>query len=254
MKQLSAIVLARNQEEMIVDCLESLSFCDEIVVVDNASTDRTAEIAKNMKARVVSFASDDFSKLRNKGLEEAKGEWVLYVDTDERVSDTLRESIKNQVSNRREKSIVAYKVQRKNFYYGRHEWPAIEKLERLFRKDSLKEWRGKLHESPQVKGDIGELDGFLLHYSHQQLADMVEKTIKWSEVEANLRFSANHPQMSWWRFFRVMTTAFFDSYIRQKGWKAGTMGLIESIYQSYSMFITYARLWELQQQTRKKDQ
>lgn len=251
MTKLSAIVLAKNQEEMIVDCLESLTFCDEIVVIDNGSTDRTVEIAKKMKARVVAFTSDDFSSLRNKGLEEIKGEWVLYVDTDERVSPTLRKSIESAVVRIEEKEIGGYKLQRKNFYYGNHEWPFVEKLERLFRKDALKGWQGKLHESPQVRGEIEELDGFLLHYSHQNLTDMVEKTIKWSEVEAKLRFATHHPQMSWWRFFRVMITGFFDSYLRQGGWRAGTMGLVESIYQSYSLFITYARLWELQQQTKR---
>jgi hypothetical protein len=66
-------------------------------------------------------------------------------------------------------------------------------------------------------------------------------------MEANLRIQANHPKMSWWRFFRVMFTAFYGSYIKQEGWRAGTAGLVESIYQAFSMFITYAKLWEKQQ-------
>jgi hypothetical protein len=76
---------------------------------------------------------------------------------------------------------------------------------------------------------------------------MLNKTIDWSQTEAQLRYSGKHPKMAGWRFFRVMATGFFNSYIRQKGYKAGTAGLIESIYQGYSMFITYARLWEMQQ-------
>jgi len=76
---------------------------------------------------------------------------------------------------------------------------------------------------------------------------MLEKTISWSEVEAQLRYDSSHPKMTWWRFPRVMFRAFADSYIRQKGWKAGTAGVVESMYQSFSMFITYARLWEMQQ-------
>jgi hypothetical protein len=103
-----------------------------------------------------------------------------------------------------------------------------------------------------VKGKVGVLEGYLFHYTHQDLTSMVEKTIAWSEIEAELRYNANHPKMSWWRFFRVMLTAFFDSYVRQKGYKAGTAGLVESIYQSYSMFITYARLWEMQQEHTKR--
>lgn len=80
---------------------------------------------------------------------------------------------------------------------------------------------------------------------------MVEKTNKWSDTEALLRFNSNHPKMTWWRFPRVMLTAFFNSYIRQGGWKAGAVGLIESVYQSFSMFITYAKLWELQNLNKK---
>ena len=140
----------------------------------------------------------------------------------------------------------AYRIQRKNFYFGNNEWPYIEKLERLFKKSALEEWYGELHESPRIKGTVGTLEGFLLHYTRQSITAMVNKTIKWSEIEAELRFNNNHPQMSWWRFLRVMITAFYDSYIRQKGYTAGTAGLVESMYQSYSMFITYARLWEMQ--------
>ena len=75
---------------------------------------------------------------------------------------------------------------------------------------------------------------------------------EWSKVEAELRFESNHPKMSAWRFFRVILTAFFNSYIKQRGWKVGAMGLIESIYQAFSIFITYARLWELQEREKRK--
>ena len=77
---------------------------------------------------------------------------------------------------------------------------------------------------------------------------MVAKTINWSQIEAELRFKSNHPPMSWWRFIRVIITGFVNSYFIQKGYKAGTAGLVESIYQAFSMFITYARLWEMQQE------
>ena len=142
---------------------------------------------------------------------------------------------------------VAYKISRQNFYLGNHPWPKIEKLERLFEKSSLTEWYGTLHESPKVEGKIGDMDGLLLHYTHRDLSSMLAKTIIWSDAEARLRFDAHHPPMTWWRFPRVMLTAFWDSYIKQQGFKAGSMGLIESLYQAFSIFVTYAKLWELQQ-------
>jgi glycosyltransferase involved in cell wall biosynthesis len=244
MIKISGIVITKDAEEMIADCLDSLSFCEEVIVVDNKSEDRTKEIAEKMGAKVVEYSSDDFSEMRNLGMKKAIGEWLLYVDSDERVTPELASSIKHRMAS--SESGAAFRIMRKNFYFGNHEWPYVERLERLFKKEKLEGWYGKLHESPRVRGEIGELEGYLLHYTHRDLRSMLEKTIKWSRVEAELRFKSGHPKMSWWRFPRVMLTAFFDSYIRQEGWRVGTVGLIESMYQSFSIFVTYARLWEMQ--------
>jgi len=246
MSKISGVVIVRNAEEMIADCLDSLSFCDEIVVIDSFSEDRTKDIAEKMGAKVYELKFKDFSQARNFGLKKATNEWIVYIDSDERVTPSLREEIIKSTNNPINK-YSAFRLKRKNFYFGNHEWPYIEYLERIFKKDKLQCWYGEVHESPKVTGSVGTLDGFLLHYTHRDLTSMVNKTIEWSEIEAQLRFKAGHPKMTWWRFPRVMLTAFFDSYVRQGGWKVGTAGLIESMYQSFSIFVTYARLWELQQ-------
>lgn len=255
MSKISAIIITKNEEDRIADCMDSVSFCDEIIIVDGGSEDRTVEIAKRMGAKVFIFKTEDFSKLRNYGRDMAKGEWVLYIDADERITEGLKNEIIHLTKySDRVKKLNGYILKRKNFYFGsskKNEWPYIEELERLFKKESLKGWKGQLHESPIIEASIGKLDGFLLHYTHRDLSSMLAKTIEWSKIEAELRFKAGHPQMVWWRFLRVMTTAFFDWYIRQKGFKAGTVGLIESLYQAFSMFITYARLWETQQKSIK---
>ncbi len=245
MNKISGVVIAKNAEGLIADCLDSLSFCNEVIIIDNKSEDKTVDIAKKMGAKVYECFSEDFSEMKNLGLKKAANEWILYVDADERVTPELAADIKNKTSGVAT-SVAAFKVKRKNFYFGNHEWPYIERLERLFKKGNLEGWYGKLHESPKIKGKVEELDGYLLHYTHTDLTSMINKTIKWSKIEAELRYESGHPKMSWWRFPRVMLTAFFDSYIRQSGWKAGTIGLVESMYQSFSIFITYARLWELQ--------
>lgn len=250
MKDISAVVIVKNGQDLIADCLNSLLFCDEIVVIDGGSEDKTIEIAEKKGAKVFKYETKDFSESRNFGLEKAEGKWVLYVDADERVTPELAKNIEQKIVTDVNSRIFAYKVFRKNYYLGQNPWPYIEKLERLFRKDKLKGWQGKLHESPVVEGKIGELEGYLLHYTHRDLTSMVNKTLEWSKTEAELRFNSNHPKMTWWRFPRVMITAFLNSYIKQGGYKVGTVGLIESIYQAFSMFITYARLWEMQ---RKKD-
>lgn len=251
MIKISAIVITKNAENLIADCLDSLSFCDEIVVVDNESEDRTRDIAGKMGAKVLKYKSQDFSQARNFGLHKASGEWVVYVDSDERITPELASSIKYQILSIQNNNFSAFKVRRKNFYFGsakQNEWPYVEHLERVFRKGKLDGWYGRLHESPKIKGEVGVLDGYLLHYTHRNLAAMVSKTIEWSRIEAELRFKSGHPKMTWWRFPRVMLTAFLDSYIRQGGWRVGAVGLIESLYQAFSIFITYARLWEMQQE------
>ena len=249
MSKLSAIILTKNSENDIVDCIESVkSLAEEIIIIDDNSTDRTVSLAGRLGARVETCKDEllNFAGRRNLGLKKAKNKWIFYIDSDERVTDELKESIL-KVINKRESEYQAYRILRKNYYFGTHEWPFIESLERLFIKSSLKGWHGEVHETPMVEGEVGQLNGFLLHYTHKDLTSMVNKTIAWSKIEAELRFKAHHPPVVWWRFPRVMLTAFYDSYIRQKGYKAGTVGLIESVYQSFSMFITYARLWEMQQ-------
>jgi len=242
---LSGVVIAKNNEKLLGDCIASISFCDEIIVVDGGSTDGTVQLAKKLGARVVQGAHDNFSRQREIGKEEARGKWILYIDTDERVSQALTEEILQTIST--ENGTHAFRLKRQNYYLGNHPWPTVEKLERLFQKKYLKGWYGTLHETARVEGEIGELHGILSHYTHRDLSSMLAKTIEWSGYEAQLRLDAHHPKMTWWRFPRVMLTAFYDSYIRQSGWKVGIVGLIESMYQAYSMFITYARVWEMQQ-------
>lgn len=254
--KLSVIVLTKNEETQIKGCLDSIhELADEIIVVDSGSTDKTLEVAKKYNAKIFIDKSDDFSVKRNLGLEKAGGEWVLCVDADERATVELQGEIKSLLRQDygARAGITAYKIPRKNFYLGNNEWPYIELVERLFKKNTLKGWKGQIHESPMVDGQIGELKNYLLHYTHRDLSSMIEKTIEWSKIEAKLRFEAGHPPVVWWRFPRVMLTEFYRSYIGQKGWKAGAVGIIESFYQAFSIFVTYVRLWEMQNKFKIKN-
>ena len=244
--RISAIVIARNEEGRIARCLSCLTWADEFIVVDNGSIDATCRVAQKHGAIVVS-AGDirDFAKLRNIGKEKARGEWLLYIDADEVVSEELAKEIRKAISY--QLSVISgYELRRTNYYLG-HPWPGDEYVLRLMRKDALREWYGELHETARVNGKIGRLHALLLHDTHRTLEEMVAKTNEWSQVEAKLRFDAGHPAVVWWRFIRVVLTAFYYSFIKQGGWRAGIVGWIESIYQAFSMFITYAKLWEMQQ-------
>ena len=247
---LSIIILTKNEATMIGDCLRSVKslLSKEVIVVDDNSSDTTGEIAKQNGATVLLHTKKDFAEARNFGLSKVTSEWVLYVDADERISPELSQEILDCISHTHN---VAFEIPRQNFYLGK-KWPYEEKLTRLFKKTSLSGWYGEVHESPKVSGEIGKLTHPLIHYTHRNLSEMVENTIIWSKIEAELRLKAHHPPVSWWRIPRVMIPVFFAYYISQGGWKVGTVGLIESIYQAFSIFITYARLWEMQNSTKFK--
>ena len=240
--KITAVIIAKNEAASIAQCLDSLTFADEVVVIDNESTDKTADIAGKKGAKIFSVKGLDFAYLRNVGREKAGNDWLFYIDCDERPSEELIKSIKSVKGD----GFSAYRIFRRNYYFNQL-WPVREKIVRLIRKDALIGWQGSLHESPQIVGNTGKLKGDLLHYTHNNLYQMVEKTNAWSEFESQLRYKNNHPSVSWWRFFRVSGQVFWKSYFREKGYKAGTIGLIESLYQSFSVFVTYAKLWEKQQ-------
>src|SRR3989344_380162 len=246
MTNLSCLILAKNEAEMIGDCIESLRALEpkEIIVIDDNSSDETVSIAQYKKATVITHQKENFAEARDFAKSKARGEWLFYIDSDERMMPELAQEIKTLLTNN--PLWDAGRINRVNYYLGKR-WPTVEKMVRLFRKTKLKEWYGKLHESPVVNETIYELSGSIKHYTHPTLSERVESTITWSEIKAKSRFANNHPPVSWWRIPRVMLPVFFDYYIKQGGWKVGTLGLIESMYQTFSIFITYARLWELQQ-------
>lgn len=242
-KKLTAVVLTKNEAKQIENCLKSIKFADEIIIIDTGSVDKTIDLAKRYTKNIYKKKFTNFSDLRNFGLSVAKSEWILYVDADEEIPKELKDEIQNTIKS--SDNLSTYYIVRRNYYFNKL-WPVKDKIERLFKKEDLIYWYGEVHESPKIKGDKGEFKNELIHRSHNNLEEMLVNTNIWSDFEAQARFNTNHPPITWWRIFRMMTTSFWEYYIRQKGWSVGTVGLIESIYQSYSTFITYAKLWELQ--------
>lgn len=250
---LTTVIIARNEAKRIAACIGNLGFSDEVIVIDNGSTDGTAETATAKGATVIHSDASDFSKLRNLGLAHARGRWILYVDADETVTPGLAREIRRVVSAKiRSGDPTAYRLPRHNRFLG-HPFPHTDRLERLFVRKHLKGWYGPVHESPDVDGPVGDLSVPLEHDTHRTLEEMVEKTNEWSSQEARLRLAARHPPVTWWRIFRVMITGFGNSYVKQGGWRAGVTGLIEGIYQSFSMFVTYAKLWEMQMRSQTRN-
>lgn len=246
-KLISAIIIAKNEALRIGTAIDALKFCDEVVVADNGSSDETVQVARVHGATVILNHTDDFAKLRNDAVSHTTGEWLLYIDADEVVSQTLAGSVKKAVAFWSAGAPTSYRLERINYFLGKR-WPGSERMLRLFKRSALKKWKGQIHETAISQGPVGDLTGELRHDTHRSLEEMVTKTNEWSETEARLRLDAKHPRITWWRLLRVTFTGFTDTFIGKGGWKAGVVGWIESLYQGFSMFITYAKLWEMQRQ------
>lgn len=247
--KISVIIIGKNAQDLIKDCILSVKWADEIIYLDGRSTDKTLKIVKRFKVKVIFQKGKnlDFAAWHNQGIKESKGEWIFYLDTDERVTPELKKEILEKIRNSEEFS--AYAIPRQNILLGQPVrfggwWPDYQI--RLFRRGKLKKWEGKLHEHPVFEGKLGYLKNPMLHITHRDLSSMVEKTNQWSEVEADLLYKSGHPPMTWWRFLRIMLTEFWERGVKKQGWRDGVVGWIEIIYQMFSRFITYAKLWEKQ--------
>src|SRR3989344_5824938 len=141
--RISAVILTKNEEKMLEACLKTLIWVDEVIVIDDQSTDNTISISKKYGARVIDGKSD-FADNRNLGKSAAKGDWVLYVDADERVSKILAKEIKSVLKNPKH---FAYSLKRLNYQIGKHlVWGGWgdDKVVRLFKKTSLSKWAGRI--------------------------------------------------------------------------------------------------------------
>lgn len=229
-----------EEVELLEGCLKSLAFCDEIIVIDNGAPENVVKIAKKYTDKIFKSADSSFAARHNLGKEKASGDWLLFIDSDERVSNKLAQEISKA------KEFDAYQLRRIDYRLGKN-FETNEYLTRLFKKDKLIKWTGDIHESSRVDGKIGKLSAPLYHLTHRDIFSMVEKTINFSEREAVLRQRFGHPHIVWWRLIRVLCTEFFNQIVKIQCWRRGTEGWIDGLLQTFSLFIVYARLWELQQ-------
>jgi glycosyltransferase involved in cell wall biosynthesis len=243
--KVSVIILAGNRQELIENCLKSVVWVNEKILVDLGSNDKTVAMAKKHGCKIIKALKEyNFSLWRNQGAKKASGGWLLYLDADERVPKTLAEEILKTVKHT---SHSAFLIPRKNFFLGKEfktEWPDYQL--RLMKKKDLLGWEGKVHEKPKMKGSIAKFRNSLIHLSHRSLESALINTLAWSKLEAENRFKAGHPKMTGLRFFRVVLTGFWEQFIKEKRWKEGTEGFIDGIYQVFSLFFTYYRLWQIQ--------
>lgn len=243
---ISAVVLTRNNADTLERTLQSVSFCDEILVVDDHSTDRSADIAKQHKAAVYTRALDgDFAAQRNFGLSKAKGEWVLFVDSDEVVSPALQEEIMEAIQN---VDVNGFFLRRQDILWGRElKYGETEKV-RLLRLARIGKgkWQRPVHEVWQVAGAVGTLTHALHHTPHPNVAHFLADINTYSTINAQYFFKSKTPA-SVFHIIAYPTAKFIQNYIVRRGFMDGVPGIVVALMMSFHSFLTRAKLWQLYQ-------
>lgn len=245
--KLTVIVLTHNSRELIQACLNSIKSADEIIIVDDNSTDNTLSIVKKFPVKVFSRRLDNFSSQRNFAISKATTPWVLFIDSDETVSSELFNEIKIAIKT---DSYSAYRMKRLNYFFNRPikhggYWPDWQT--RLFKVQDWQKYTGAVHETPHFSGQLGVLENHLTHFSHRNLVEGLEKSLIWTKKEAEEFIKANHPPISCWRIVKVMVWEFCFRYFKKLGFLDGYVGFIESLIQAINRFFVYQQVWEMQQ-------
>lgn len=244
--KISCVVLAKNEENNIGDCLKTLNWCDETLVIDDKSIDRTKDIAKESGAKVFTRSSDgNFAAQRNFGLERSSGDWVFFLDADERVFDAFVFEVRSLVDQPSNQYCGFYMI-RIDFMWGRelkHGEVGNMKLLRLAQKNKG-EWRGKVHEEWKVKGRIGELKSPILHYPHPTISDFLKEINFYSDIRAKELYEKN-VKTNFLSIIIYPKAKFIKNYIFKWGFLDGVPGLIYASMMSFHSFLVRGKLWSL---------
>lgn len=244
MKNVSGLIITYNEEKNIQEVLECLDFCEEIIVVDSFSTDKTIEIAKQFsKVKVIQNAFEDFTKQRNLALDAAKNDWVLFLDGDERITVPLKQEILEELKKPVQKD--AYYFYRKFYFAGKpihYSGTQTDKNFRLFRKSKARYISGKkVHETLHVNGTIGVLKNKLQHFSVNDYGSYKTKMLHYGNLKGQ-ELSAKGKKYSLVAQYSKTAFKFFKAYILRLGILDGKEGYQLSYLQSLSVFETYESL------------
>ncbi len=246
---LSVCIIAFNEEDNIRDCLQSVAWADEVVVVDSLSTDATPRICRELNARFIQRPWTGHIAQKNFALDQASHEWVLCLDADERVSAELGEEIKRVLRGAKEGrgGCVGYDMPRRVFYLGRWirhgGWYPDRKL-RLVQKAAAR-WGGTdPHDHLYADGPTGHLHGDLLHFSYRDLSDHLERINTYTTTAAAemMKRGAGMPLL---HMLTRPQGRFIRMYLLRLGFLDGAPGLIAAIMSSYYVFLKYAKLWQM---------
>ena len=248
MAKISVVINTLNEEARLPDCLASVSWADEIIVVDMHSKDRTTAIAQAAGAKVFQHERADYAEpARNFALAQATQPWVLVLDADERVSPGLADFLKTRLD---AATATAFQIPRRNYYGDRWitccGWFPDEQL-RLFRNGKAK-YSGRIHRAPEIDGSIEGLpirgDAFLIHRGFDTLESRLNKDNKYSSIAA-ATLAKDGRNIGAFGLLARVGWAFIAAYFFQGGFRFGTLGVVLACERAQAIFLKYAKLWEL---------
>ena len=241
MARLSVIIPTFNEEAYLADALFSVAFADEIIVVDSFSTDRTPEIAKRFATKFLQRKFDNFSNQKNFALQEATGDWVLFLDADERVTHSLENEIVKTLESPKH---GGYKINFPHFYMNRFLYHHSDDVLRLVKREGA-HYTGSVHEKLQCTGSIGKLKNKMLHFTYKGLENYIKKKESYAWFQAEQAFSKGK-RTTWFHLFFKPSYRFFRSFVLKGGCRDGVPGLTVAAVNAYGVFERYVKLMLLQ--------
>lgn len=245
--KISVVINTRNEEQNIEDCLKSVNFADEIIVVDMESTDDTVKIAKKYTDKIFSHKMVGYVEpARNFAISKAIGDWILIVDADERIGKGLAQKIID-IANSKEADFV--RIPRKNIIFSqwiRHSrwWPDLNI--RFFKKGSV-DWQNEIHSIPVTYGTGINLpqdeELALIHYHYKTIDEFIERALKYSRQQAKELLDSGYvfePSDLITKPFSEFISRFFAG----EGYRDGLHGLVLAFLQSFAILLIYLRLWQ----------
>lgn len=247
MKNISVVISAYNEEGKIEDCLKSVkNLADEIIFVDNSSSDKTFQIAKKYTDKIFILPNDPVMLNRNKnyGFAKANSKWIISLDADERITNELASEIKKAISS---DSYSGFEIPRKNIIFNkwiRHSiwWPDYNL--RLFKKGAGMFPLKHVHEKLQLSGRVGKLQNPMVHYNYDTVSQYIKKLDNtYTESEAQ-NFIQSRKDIHWFDAIRWPISDFVKTYFLQEGYKDGLHGLVLSQLQAFYSLVFFAKVWE----------
>jgi glycosyltransferase involved in cell wall biosynthesis len=250
--KITAYIMTFNEARQIRAALETITWADEIIVVDSFSTDGTVEIARGFGARIISEKFCGFGKLRNFALEAAQNDWVFSLDADERCTPELAEEMRRTLA--AGPQFDAYHVPRKSHFLGRWMrycgWYPDYRQPQFFNRRKMHYADDLVHETYKLDGRLGYLREHALQFPWDTIEIAAGKLQRYSTLMAE-RYAASGKKAP---FFKLLTSPigmFLKVYILQSGWRDGRHGFILATLYSYYTFLKYVKLWEYRQRKTK---